>query len=510
MRRALAAALVLLAAAARAETRTYVIAIGNNAPPPSTEALPELRYSDDDAADFYLLTRDLAREAVLLSVLDAQSQQRFPDLAARARPATLAELRRAVAELRPRFEADARAGHEPVLLFFYSGHGSRGGAAGPASLALLDGALTRELLYDEVLAALPARYVHLLVDACHAEAVVRPRDLDGEVVPLTAEDVRSYAAGSTLARFPHVGALVATASDAQAHEWDHYQRGVFSHQVLSGLRGAADVDGDGRIEYSELYAFLAAANREVVDPRARLEVVAQPPRLNRRAPIVDLGQLRGAARLAGRPAALGGFFVEDARGNRLLDLRSEPAHVVALALPAGEPLFVRTYDDREAALRLAPGATVTFAELPLAASARRRGAIDLSLHQGLFATSYGPRYYRGFVDRNEGLPAVPVRDDKLALLDAPPPPPPRPPRDDPRGEALIGAGVALGVAGVFCAGLAAQARADYDRDVEHIERIASDANRRFIGFQAAAAVALAASLASVALGVWRIVRAHRR
>ena len=34
---------------------------------------------------------------------------------------------------------------------------------------------------------------------------------------------------------------------------------------------------DGKIEYSELSAFLSAANREVTDPRARLAVVVHPP-----------------------------------------------------------------------------------------------------------------------------------------------------------------------------------------------------------------------------------------
>jgi uncharacterized caspase-like protein len=48
---------------------------------------------------------------------------------------------------------------------------------------------------------------------------------------------------------------MASASNTQAHEWDDYQTGVFTHELLSGLRGGADVNGDGRVEYSEMAAF---------------------------------------------------------------------------------------------------------------------------------------------------------------------------------------------------------------------------------------------------------------
>ncbi len=55
--------------------------------------------------------------------------------------------------------------------------------------------------------------------------------------------------------------VIATARDQQTHEWDAYAGGVFTHQVISGLRGAADVNRDGRVEYSEVHAFLTSANR---------------------------------------------------------------------------------------------------------------------------------------------------------------------------------------------------------------------------------------------------------
>ena len=100
---------MLIAAPVLAETRTYVLAIGNNAAPADSdgEVLDSLHYADDDAADFFTFLRPLSQSAILLTVLDGPSQRRFPELAEVARPPSLVELRRAVAELAPRFLAIA-------------------------------------------------------------------------------------------------------------------------------------------------------------------------------------------------------------------------------------------------------------------------------------------------------------------------------------------------------------------------------------------------------------------
>jgi hypothetical protein len=501
---------LMTAGAVHAETRTYALAVGNNAPPVEAEGeqhLDSLRYADDDAADFYLFARDVSHRAVLLTVLDAASQRRFPDLAETARPPTMAELTRAVATLRAQFQADVRDGHDPVLLLFFSGHGTRGGKR-PPSLTLLDQPLTQELLYDTILAALPARYVHLFVDACHAEEVVRPRDLEAQPVEITDQDVQTYAARATLARFPHVGAILATASGVQAHEWDVYQRGVFSHELLSGLRGAADINGDGKIEYSELSAFLGAANREVADPRARLSVVVRPPSVNRRAALVDTARLRGTFRLVGR-GDWGEVSIEDELGNRVADFHAEPGHQVALALPSERALFV-LHRRGEARLRGAAGAIVRLDELRFAkAGMAARGAIHSALQRGLFATAYGPRYYRGFVDRNAELTPVPIPQDAPVLhlpatreLDQA-----RYKQERSAGIALMGVGGALAVVSVVMAALAADALAEFQAAT--FERPAAEARERGVSFEAAAFALAGVAVAAGAVGIGIYVRGRK-
>jgi uncharacterized caspase-like protein len=245
-----ACTLALLAAlgggVARAETALFSLAIGYNGAPADAGAVRPLHYADDDAAAFHQLARQLSRRSYLLAILDADTQARFPGLATEAGPPSLQEIDRTVAALNRQLAAASQAGLEPVVLVFYSGHGRRR-EDGPASLALLDGELTQKVLYDHILGALQARYIHLMVDACHAEAVVHPRDAQAAVIDVAPADVAGYLSDKTLARFPHVGAIVASTSSTQAHEWDVYQGGVFTHEVLSGLRGAAAVAGNRHV-----------------------------------------------------------------------------------------------------------------------------------------------------------------------------------------------------------------------------------------------------------------------
>ena len=165
-----------------------------------------------------------------------------------AAPPTIAALDEAVARLAADIQADARAGRTSVFSFFYSGHGTRDGDGGGA-LALADGALSRRMLYERILDRVTADVVHLYVDACHAEAIVRPRDSDAAAVAVSSEDVTTYISQSTLARYPRVGAAIASSRDAAAHEWDQYHPAC-SHRAAVGLawRGGHQRRSAGRIQ----------------------------------------------------------------------------------------------------------------------------------------------------------------------------------------------------------------------------------------------------------------------
>jgi hypothetical protein len=485
---AIAAALATLtgAGAAGATTeRRHALVIGYNGSPAVTEGTPPepLKFADDDALAFFEWERELGDDAVLLSVVDADTRRRYPQLADLAGPPTLAGLDESVARLRAAMDADLRASVTPVFIFYYSGHGARD-KDGQASLTLLDGGLSRRVLYERVLDHLPARIMHLLVDACHAEAVVRVRDAEAGAVVLSPKDVQDYLSQTTLARYPHAGLVIASSSDTESHEWDFYQSGVFTHEIMSGLRGAADVNGDGRVEYSELSAFLGAANNDVQDPRARLHTIVQPPETAVHAPLADLGQTPGTtARLAGISSSAGHFFIEDERGIRLADGHAELGHQVSLTLPADRLLFVRS-GDREVSLLLKGGESRSFGALAFQpAAVHHRGAVESSLRAGLFTTPFGPAFYAGYVGRTDAV-AVTFASTSESEQRAP---------SSPLRWVLGTTAGALAASSLVFGGLSWGALHDFQE--ASTQRAAHDANTRFqwdtglaIGFLATGAV----------------------
>jgi hypothetical protein len=506
---ATAVALAWSRPACGAETRTYAIAIGNNSGPAGAgEASASLRYADDDAAAFAAFARSLSARTELLTTFDADSQQRFPELVHAARTPTLAELRHVIAEIRGDMLADLAAGRRPVLLFFYSGHGVQDAEGKRAALTLLDEGITQQRLYDEVLAALPAAAIHLLIDACYAEEVVRPRDLRLKVVDASDAEIEHLLARTTLARFPHVGAIVAASVNGQTHEWDFYRQGIFTHELLSGLRGAADVNGDGTVEYSELSAFLAAANREVPDARARLHVIARAPTVDPRLPLVELARLTRCVRFRLSSHTPRYFFVEDSHGNRLVEMRAEEGYRYDLYLPADEPLYYVS-NEKTIEFRGRPGETLVADQLTMArAELRARGAIAAALHHGLFAASFGPSYYRGFVDSAIELVSVDFgRTDAVVVrgTGAAQAPAERRRLLDAWTVGGLSATVALAVTSATFAVLANDARKEYA--TTRIERDATEVKERFtrdrtIAIASGVAAAVAAGVGGGVI-LWR-------
>jgi hypothetical protein len=479
-------ALVLVLLAPRAEAGpprrpVYTIAVGNNAVAevlrPSARGLATLRYADDDALRFYNLMQHASRRAFLLTIADAETQRRFPEAARSALAPSLAELERVVEHVARAISHDRSIGDEPEFVFFFSGHGVRGESGG-AALSLLDGGLTRAWLYERLLGRVPARVIHVIIDACHAEAVVRPRDADAAVEPLDLVERESYLDTDTLKRFPNVGAVLASSSSTQSFEWDAFRSGVFAHQLLSGLRGAADVNGDGRVEYSEVAAFLSAANLRVKDPRARLDIVVRPPPVDRRTALIDLSTVSGQFELGGRAEGgwAKGFFVESERGERLLDVFPEQRTALALRLPVGERLFV-VRPDGETDLGIRAGGRVELGSLRVGpARTRPRGSVDSSLRDGLFRVRYGPAFYQGYVSQQIEFLPVQFFPEAQQEVDAP-----RAERASSSRKTLATVLLAAGGAAAVAAGVftVAALESKHDYDQTDLERPATEAKQRY-------------------------------
>ena len=107
--------LAALPAVAAPERAAYVLIIANNTGLDDTQA--PLRFADDDGARYYELLSPGARETVLLSVLDADTQTLHPGLAARTRPPTRAALQEALGRFNAAHERGPCPGRPDGALF---------------------------------------------------------------------------------------------------------------------------------------------------------------------------------------------------------------------------------------------------------------------------------------------------------------------------------------------------------------------------------------------------------
>ncbi|HEY4392524.1 MAG TPA: caspase family protein [Polyangia bacterium] len=318
--------------------------------------MPPLRYADDDAVRYEALFRAVGARTRLLASLDENTRRIAPDAVERARPPRRAELDRAVAELAEEVAAARLRGQRPVLFFVYAGHGNVAGAE--AYLALEDARLTGPEIERAVVDRVHAETTHLVVDACYSYFLAYGRGPGG-----SRRELHGFAPVEGLARRDDVGLLLSTTVARESHEWEGFQAGVFSHEVRSGLYGAADFDGDGQVSYRELAAFVSRANAAIPNERFRPEVFARPPRTG-----TTLLDLRGGAShrlLVGTGAAADHYVLEDGRGVRLADFHNTAGHPLSIVLgPSDVPLYLRRASDgREVALP--PGRPlVDLAELP--------------------------------------------------------------------------------------------------------------------------------------------------
>ena len=364
------------------EPMRLAIVVGHNAS--DREELPDLRYADDDAIATHQLLTQAGVESTLLVAMDRDTERLNPNLAQTPVPnrqnlaATLATVRKRIRTLNDQ-------GNKTEFLFVYSGHG--GLEHGEGYVVLADGPFTRRDLHEEVLRPSPATQNQVIIDACKSFFVVFERGAGGSRSFYPGNYVKD--AKSSL--FANTGFILSTSSDRDSHEWEKYQAGVFSHEVRSGLWGAADANGDGRVTYAELGAFLSVANEAIPNPRYRPDFVVRPPG----APDAELGHTviawpsnKSALLLDDQKA--GHIYVETARGQRVMDVNVVTAEPLMVQLPEERPLFVRPQDstreyqiDRVAPMQLS---MLTATERTLGT----RGARHLAFEE-LFKVPFGQK-----------------------------------------------------------------------------------------------------------------------
>lgn len=384
-----------VAQASAAKTiQRYVLIIANNHS--LDKGVRPLRFADDDAARYYQLFELTAAKTALFTVFDDDTARLYPKLSRRASPPRAKAIFDTLKRWNAEMVAHKEAGRSTELFFIYAGHGDRD-EAGEGYVNLQDRKLRRRDLYQQVLAPSKAGYIHLIIDACKSYFLVNRRGGGDEAQDDSHEaEIRAFLRREELSAYPNAGVILATSGDHSTHEWTRYRGGILSHELRSAIAGAADINGDGRIEYSEVHAFAAAANARLRHPEARLRIFTRPPRADRRRPLMDLRQARRARLLRFGQRLSGRFHVEDDRGVRIADLNKAAGVRFDLAVDRRRTYYLRR---KSGEARVAPGSSrVLVAALSFspAALAPRSASLDRSFRKDLYNVAFSRGFYEGF------------------------------------------------------------------------------------------------------------------
>jgi hypothetical protein len=319
--------------------------------------LPPLHYADDDAVRYQELFRALGARTALLTRLDGETTALSPQAAAEALPPTRASLRNVVASLAAEIRTAHQRGVRSSLYVLYAGHGNVDEQS--SYVTLEDARLSPRLLLQEILDPIAADANHLIVDACYSYLLVGERGPGGE-----RRKVEGFSAMSELGRRNDLGLLLSTSAGDESHEWGAFQAGIFSHEVRSGLYGAADLDGDGSITYVEMASFLERANRAIVNEKFRPRVFARAPSRSTRLLDLKTGLARSLDVDANLPSAH--YLIENPKGVRFVDFHNAPGRAFRLVRPGGaDQLYLRRIHDGWEATVPPSDEPIALASLPL-------------------------------------------------------------------------------------------------------------------------------------------------
>jgi len=170
-----------------------------------------------------------------------------------------------LAVLEGRVQEGVDRGDEVMVVVYYSGHASEDALHMNGTLLPLD-------QLESWLARLPARIKVCFVDACESGGLARPKG--GAVAPPVSVGVNEALTVTGTA------IVTSTGPTELARESDALGGSLFSRALITGLRGAADQDQDGRITLAEAYAFTfaetvrgsAATGEAIQRPEHRFEL----------------------------------------------------------------------------------------------------------------------------------------------------------------------------------------------------------------------------------------------
>jgi hypothetical protein len=210
------------------------------------------------------------------------------------------------------------AGRTEVLLY-YSGHADEQG------LLIGDDRYSYRTLRDR-LDRIPADVRIAILDACASGAFTRLKG--GRARPAFLVDESADMRGHAF--------LTSSAETEAAQESDRIRASYFTHYLISGFRGAADVSGDGRVTLNEAYQFAFNETlRRTVDTKGGAQHPSYDINLSGTGDVVMTDVRQTGATLVLDDDLDGRFFIRNAAHELVVELYKPRGRKVELGVEPG-------------------------------------------------------------------------------------------------------------------------------------------------------------------------------
>ena len=266
---------------------------------------PKLRFADSDATSFANVMQAFGgvRNGDLLLITDAGRE-------------TLLD---GFSRITHMLNTARRSGEKTELVFYYSGHSNENG------MLLKDDIFTyREMKHQ--IDTLPARVRIAILDSCASGALVRLKG-GRRTTPFLVDASREVNG---------VALLTSASADEVAQESERIGGSYFTHFLVSGIRGAADFDRDGRVTLNESYAY---AFNETLHRTADSQGGAQHPNYDFRLAgagdyvLTDLRDTNALILFA--PEVTGRIFIRDSKGHLVAEINKRSDRPIRIGVAPG-------------------------------------------------------------------------------------------------------------------------------------------------------------------------------
>jgi len=303
MKRTIFAFLLLFAAvfAAPQKVERFLLVAGAN---DGGKDRVKLRYAESDANSFASVLSQMGG-------IDKNNILRVPDPSVKTMQTSFAEIEKRLQNKK----SDIRK----EVLVYYSGHADdKGLRLGSEIYSWADFRKSVNNLNADVKIA--------VLDACGSGTITRTKG--GVSKPAFMQDASSEMTGYAF--------LTSSNENEASQESDRIKGSFFTHALVSGLRGAADMDGDSKVTLNEAYQF--AFNETLQSTQSTSGGTQHPSRdMNLVGTgdvvITDLREM--SAGLVLEKNLEGRFFIRDNKGNLVAELYKIGGKSLELGLPAG-------------------------------------------------------------------------------------------------------------------------------------------------------------------------------